>query len=54
MAALYGSRALVQFENPIGSEDSANVDEKQLPTSEQDESYLRPEDTTPSEFDSFA
>ena len=53
MALLYGSRALVQFHNPLGEEDAANVDEKQLPTPEQDESYLRPEDTTPSEFDNF-
>ena len=53
MALLYGSRALVQFHNPLGEEDAANIDDKQLPTPEQDDSYLRPEDITPSEFDNF-
>lgn len=54
MAALYGSRALVQFENPIGSEDSVNIDDKKLPDPEFDDSYIKPDENNPSEFDSFA
>ena len=45
MSALYASRSLVADYNPLGKEDGANVDEKELPTPEEDESYLKPEDT---------
>lgn len=44
MAYLYASRSLVLDHNPLGREDGANLDEKKLPSKEDDESYIRPED----------